>query len=113
MMAWPKPVQKPNPLIFVGGKFPYSARRAIAYGDGWLPSGNVVEAIPVFQKMVADAGRDPMPITVWYPPRDLALIRQYADLGVERAVFTVPSATADVVLPALDEIGAIMAQVNG
>lgn len=54
-----------------------------------------------------------MPITVWYPPRDLALIRQYADLGVERAVFTVPSATADVVLPALDEIGAIMAQVNG
>lgn len=63
--------------------------------------------------MAAEAGRDPMPITVWYPPRDLALIRQYADLGVERAVFTVPSATADVVLPALDEIGAIMAQVNG
>ena len=82
-------------------------------GDGWLPSGNVVETIPLFRKMAAEAGRDPMPITVWNPPRDLALIRHYADLGVERAVFTVPSATADVVLPALDEIGAIMAQVNG
>ena len=53
-----------------------------------------------------------MPITVWYPPRDVALIRQYAGLDVDRAVFTVPSAGRDVVLPALDEIGAIMAAVN-
>ena len=112
MMAWPKPVQKPNPPILVGGSFPYSARRAIAYGDGWLPNRNVTETIPVFRQMVAEAGRDPMPITVWYPPRDVALIRQYAALDVDRAVFTVPSADRDVVLPALDEIGAIMAAVN-
>jgi hypothetical protein len=31
---------------------------------------------------------------------------------VERVVFTVPSATWDVVLPALDETGTIMASVN-
>ncbi len=115
MMTWPKPVQKPNPPVLVGGAFPYSARRAIAYGDGWLPSGNVTETIPVFRRMVAEAGRDPasMPITVWYPERDVALIRQYADLGVDRVVFTVPSAQADVVFPALDEIGRIMAAVSG
>jgi probable F420-dependent oxidoreductase len=37
MMAWPKPVQKPHPPIIVGGAFPYAARRAIRYGNGWIP----------------------------------------------------------------------------
>lgn len=64
--------------------------------------------------MAAEAGRDPasLQITAWYPPRDAALIARYRDMGVERVVFTVPSAQADIVLPALDEIGAIMAKVN-
>ena len=37
MQTWPKPVQKPHPPILVGGAFPYSARRAVRYGDGWMP----------------------------------------------------------------------------
>jgi probable F420-dependent oxidoreductase len=41
MMTWPKPVQKPHPPVIVGGAFPYSARRAIRYGDGWIPSGGL------------------------------------------------------------------------
>src|SRR6202140_947234 len=36
MMAWPKPVQNPLPVI-VGGAFPHAARRAVRYGDGWAP----------------------------------------------------------------------------
>ena len=36
MIARPKPVQKPHPPIHVGGAFPYGARRAIRYGDGWI-----------------------------------------------------------------------------
>jgi alkanesulfonate monooxygenase SsuD/methylene tetrahydromethanopterin reductase-like flavin-dependent oxidoreductase (luciferase family) len=35
-MTWPKPVQQ-TPPVFVGSEFPYGARRALAYGDGWLP----------------------------------------------------------------------------
>ena len=35
--AWPKPVQEPHPPIHVGGGFPGGARRAIRYGDGWMP----------------------------------------------------------------------------
>ena len=35
--GWPKPVQKPHPPVIVGGAFPYAARRALAYGDGWIP----------------------------------------------------------------------------
>src|SRR5207342_1386694 len=37
MRTWPKPVQKPHPPVIVGGAFPYAARRALAYGDGWVP----------------------------------------------------------------------------
>jgi alkanesulfonate monooxygenase SsuD/methylene tetrahydromethanopterin reductase-like flavin-dependent oxidoreductase (luciferase family) len=32
------PVQKPHPPILVGGVFPHAARRAIRYGDGWIPT---------------------------------------------------------------------------
>ncbi len=120
MMAWPKPIQQPHPPILVGGAFPYSARRAIRYGDAWVPGStkghrDIVGLIPRFRQMAAEAGRDPesIPITAWYPPRDLALMHRYHELGVERAVFTVPSADAATVLPALDEIGAMMAAVNG
>ena len=38
MIARPKPVQKPHPPIHVGGAFPHGARRAIRYGDGWIPT---------------------------------------------------------------------------
>src|SRR3974390_1321389 len=37
MMCLPKPVQRPHPPVIVGGAFPYGARRAIRYGQGWLP----------------------------------------------------------------------------
>jgi hypothetical protein len=91
--------------------------RAIRYGDGWVPGSSreyrdIVDLIPRFRQMTAEAGRDPIPITAWYPPRDLDLMHRYHELGVERAVFTVPSAAADIVLPVLDEIGALMASVN-
>src|SRR5205823_977534 len=68
MMTWPKPVQKPHPPVIVGGAFPYSARRAIRYGDGWIPQASrgayseIADMIPEFRKMATDAGRDPKSI---------------------------------------------------
>ena len=65
MMTWPKPVQKPHPPILVGGAFPYAARRAIRYGDGWIPQAarggykEIGDLIPEFRKMASEAGRDP------------------------------------------------------
>src|SRR6516165_1020456 len=37
IMTWPKPLQKPHPPVILGGAFPWAARRAIRYGDGWIP----------------------------------------------------------------------------
>ena len=69
MIARPKPVQKPHPPIHVGGAFPHGARRAIRYGDGWIPTarGDLAEVLPKFREMAREAGRDPasIEITLW------------------------------------------------
>ena len=121
MMAWPKPVQKPHPPVIVGGAFPYSARRAIRYGEGWIPQAarggysEIADMIPRFRDMAAQAGRDPgsIEITVWFPRRDADLMKRYRDLGVSRVVFNLESEKADKVLPELDAITTLMRQLNG
>src|SRR5712672_3471597 len=65
MMTWPKPVQKPHPPVIVGGAFPFGARRALRYGDGWMPHrtrsqyADVQALLPKFREMAAEAERDP------------------------------------------------------
>src|SRR3954452_24709996 len=120
MMTWPKPIQKPHPPVIVGGAFPYSARRAIRYGDGWIPQAarggykEIGDLIPEFRKMATEAGRNPddIAITVWFPRREVDLMKRYADMGVERVVFNVESEKADKVLPVIDEIAEFMAKAN-
>src|SRR5690349_18827783 len=110
MMAWPKPVQKPHPPVIVGGAFPYGARRAIRYGDGWVPHAgrpeydDVSVFLPQFQQMAREAGRDPasLPVTMFRVVEELDKLRHYRDIGIARVVITVPSADADEVLPILD-----------
>jgi probable F420-dependent oxidoreductase len=121
MMTWPKPVQKPHPPVIVGGAFPYAARRAIAYGDGWLPHarrpayGEVLGLLPEFRKMATEAGRHPdtIPITVFGVSQDLDLIRRYRDAGVARISFNLPAAKADEVLPLLDRCAELIRRAAG
>jgi probable F420-dependent oxidoreductase len=116
MMTWPKPVQKPHPPVIVGGAFPYGARRAIAYGDGWLPHasrpsyGDITDKLPEFRRMAKEAGRDPadIPVTVYGAPEDSDKLKRYSDEGIERAIYEVASAKADEVMPVLDRIAALI-----
>jgi probable F420-dependent oxidoreductase len=120
MMAWPKPVQKPHPPVIVGGAFPYSARRAVRYGDGWIPQAarggysEIADMIPQFRQMATEAGRDPksIEITVWFPKQDPDLMKRYTDLGVARVVFNLESDKADKVLPVIDSLAGLMRKVN-
>jgi alkanesulfonate monooxygenase SsuD/methylene tetrahydromethanopterin reductase-like flavin-dependent oxidoreductase (luciferase family) len=98
MMTWPKPVQKPCPPIIVDGAFPYAARRAIRYGDGWVPIagrapyGDVNEYLPKFKQMAAEAGRDlaELPITLFGGTEDADLLKRYRDMGVTRVMGWTP-----------------------
>ncbi|MFT5450220.1 MAG: putative F420-dependent oxidoreductase [Gammaproteobacteria bacterium] len=120
MMTWPKPVQQPHPPILMGGAFPFGARRAIEYCDGWFPHavrpayGNVLEMFPQFRQMAVDAGRDAdsIPITVYGVARDLDLLARYRDAGTARVVFELPSAGPEEVLPLLDECAELVRQAG-
>ncbi|HTI83906.1 MAG TPA: LLM class F420-dependent oxidoreductase [Acetobacteraceae bacterium] len=110
MMTWPKPVQKPHPPVIVGGAFPYGARRAIRYGDGWVPHAgrpeydDVSAFLPQFHQMVKEAGRDvaSLPVTMFRVVEELDKLRHYRDIGIARVVITLPSAGTEEVMPILD-----------
>jgi len=116
MMTWPKPVQKPHPPVIVGGAYPYGTRRAIEYGDGWVPHakrpayGDLINVLPDARKLMVEAGRDPatLPITVFGVAEDGDLIKRYRDAGIARVVFNLPSAKEDEVFPVLDRCARLM-----
>ncbi|HSZ92727.1 MAG TPA: LLM class F420-dependent oxidoreductase [Acetobacteraceae bacterium] len=121
MQTWPKPAQKPHPPILVGGAFPYSARRAVRYGDGWMPQITsasptpLTDLIPRFRQMAVEAGRDPngFDISIGGQTEDIELIKRYRDLGVNRVSTSLPSEKADTILPVLDRWAAIIRAVHG
>jgi probable F420-dependent oxidoreductase len=111
MIARPKPVQKPHPPIHVGGAFPHGARRAIRYGDGWIPGGDIREVLPKFREMAREAGRD-IEITSFALGEDLDRVKRLNEMGVARVVPMFPPEKADKVLPIVDRWTKIMQQVN-
>jgi probable F420-dependent oxidoreductase len=110
MMTWPKPVQKPHPPIIVGGAFPYAARRAARYGDGWMPirgrppHGDATGLMPQDRKLLEEAGRDlaSAPLSIFGAKEDVDMLKRDRDAGVVRVVVALDSANADVILPELD-----------
>jgi len=115
IFANPKPVQKPHPPIIVGGGWPQGAKRAIRYGDGWLPivsADGLAKILPEFQAMAKAAGRDlsAVPITAWHGKLEADAVRRFEDMGVERFVTTLPPAAADKVLPILDRCAEMIAK---
>lgn len=110
VMSWPKPAQQGGPPVLVGGDGPKVLDRVLAYGDGWLPRapGGVDELAPRVRELQArgeEAGRVPLPVTLYGASADPASLDAYAGLGLHRILFRLPSAAADEVEAALDELG--------
>lgn len=114
IMAWPKPVKKPHPPIIVGGGFPWAAKRAAEYGNGWIPIAgrevDIVDMLPEYRQFMADAGREgePMGVSVFgIDPATVseADIDRYREAGVERMVVMLLSEEEDKILPLLDRVG--------
>ena len=116
MMQWPKPAQKPHPPIIVGGGFPQGARRAVAYGDGWMPiggrGGDTLALLPPFRDMLKAAGRAEadVPVTLFGIGFKGEELKRARDAGVDRAVIVVPPEAKDKVLPLLDKGADVMRQ---
>jgi probable F420-dependent oxidoreductase len=106
MMTWPKPAQVPHPPVIVGGGIPYAAKRALDYGDGWLPHAHrptykLLDRLPEFREMEKAAGRS-IPISAFGVEHDADAWAAYEDAGIERIIISMESELADAVLPKLD-----------
>ncbi len=109
MWSYPKPVQKPHPPVLLGVNTPNARQRVIDYAEGWFPlasrAGNIPEGVADLRRRAAAAGRDAnaLTVSVFAAPTDEATLRAYERGGVTRAIFGLPSAGREKVLPLLDE----------
>jgi probable F420-dependent oxidoreductase len=79
--SWPKPVQTPHPPVLVGGNGPKVLERVVAFGDEWLPNRfgdeqRFVARVRELQELARAAGRDPVPVTLMGPPRDVEIVQR-------------------------------------
>ena len=120
LWSYPKPVQKPYPPILMGGAGPHARQRAADFDGHWIPIGGRAYSEPIdlsmadFRARAEKAGRDPASVTVsiFGVPPDAVKLAALRDAGVARAVFFVPSAIADTVLPLLDGYAAVAKEVG-
>jgi len=112
--SWPKPVQQPRPPIHIGARATKAVFADIAaYGDGWLPIagyGDVISHIPKLRRAfeVVDRSPEQALVSVYHAPADLAILEQYREAGVDRAVLSLDAVAEDDVLRQLDTQTAIV-----
>jgi probable F420-dependent oxidoreductase len=64
--SWPKPQQRPLPILVGGGASPTVFDHVVDYAQGWMPLGRkaVLGGLPVLREKLSKAGRDPEAIEV-------------------------------------------------
>ena len=119
VIANPKPAQRPHPPIHVGGAAPWGLRRAIRYGDGWIPilgrgNDDVATHMPAVREAVRAAGRDParFEVSVYGCPPDQARVERCREVGVSRVVFFMLPVAREQALAMLDTYAAIARAVG-
>ena len=109
----PKPVQKPNPPVLLGGETDYTLNRVAEFCDGWIPRGNTFDAardMPRLKAAAERAGRDAseLGVTVFRAPPEKAALAAYEEHGVDRALFGIPPVSRDEVLKLLDSYAPLL-----
>jgi probable F420-dependent oxidoreductase len=112
LWSWPKPSKVPPVLI--GGDGAGTFDRILDYGDGWMPinrfgdAAGFVARFAELQKLAADRGRPPVPVTVFGAAPKAQAIAEYSELGVDRCLFFIKPDAATA-LPELDSLAALIA----
>jgi probable F420-dependent oxidoreductase len=112
--SYPKPVQKPHPPILMGGFATKTFDYVAEFCDGWMPIGYRMEGLPEkigeLRRRAADAGRDPqsISITIFGAKPEREALDQLEAAGVERAIFMLPPADRDTVMPLVDKYAGLV-----
>ena len=106
----PKPAQDPHPPVLLGGNAKNVLKRVVKWGDGWLPirlsPDDIVKAKKDILELCDAEGRDPstIQITMHSLPPDKELISRYEEIGVDRVLVGVTSATQEEIFEELELI---------
>jgi probable F420-dependent oxidoreductase len=112
--SWPKPAQKPHPPVLLGGESSHTLQRVVDCCEGWFPRGRaadrVLSGLRELRERATKAGRDPKTIStsVFGAPADRAVLDQWREAGVTRAILRLPPEGRDRVLPLLDQWTALI-----
>ena len=106
--SYPKPVQKPNPPVLLGGETRYSLERVVEFCEGWMPrtrsfrdaKGEMARLEAFADKAARDVNT--IQTTVFGATGDPEALDDYREAGVFRALITIPPKGRDEVLPLLD-----------
>ena len=116
MYANPKPVQPGGPPIHVGGVYPGALKRAVKYGDGWMPIGGRADddlkaQLADADRLCAEAGRSrsDFEVSIFAGPTKREQLDALEEIGVDRIVFFLPPAGADTLEPMLDNLAELIA----
>jgi probable F420-dependent oxidoreductase len=108
--AWPKPVQKPNPPVLLGGESGHTLQRVVDFCEGWFPRARNIDAVVTgmadLKQRAAKAGRDMKTISVsvfGLAKPDRVTLDRLASIGVTRTILRLPSEGRDTILPLLDQ----------
>jgi alkanesulfonate monooxygenase SsuD/methylene tetrahydromethanopterin reductase-like flavin-dependent oxidoreductase (luciferase family) len=107
-------VQKPHPPILLGGETRHTLRRVMEFCDGWFPRGRAFSdpeaEMSRLRAAAEEAGRDIRTVstTLFGTKPEERYVAQCKAAGVDRALFALPPAGRDKVLPVIDEYTAFL-----
>ena len=92
--------------------------RVVAFGDEWMPnrvgSPEVLGGrIADLQRRAEDAGRERIPVRLFAAKAEARAVERVRDVGVDSALFYLPTEDADAAERRLDELAGVAAEVRG
>ena len=98
LWSFPKPAQAGGPPILLGGHGPKAFDRVVDYCDGWMPINFPRYDLAAGLKSLAEAGkkagRGKLPVSMFGVGPNEEHVKKFLDLGLDRLIFALPSATA-------------------
>jgi probable F420-dependent oxidoreductase len=116
--SWPKPVQVPNPPIYVGcSPSDLHFRHIIEYGDVWMPIEGrwpIDDKWAELQQAAETAGRDAasLCLAIYAAKPDVGNLTRLRDIGATLATLMLPPLDRDAALAAMDSFAPLVEEFN-